>query len=253
MAKWKLNPMAESVRRKIGNLVFWPLPSGRVISRSRVIPANPQTQYQDVARDALAIASGVWAATSSAERDTWTIKAAAYSRVDEDGNPYALNGRTLCTMVNYWRALDGLASITTFPAGSGTPPVFVTAVDGLERDLGGAGYTLYFRYGSTGNFKFVVRATKTLPGGRVVFQRSDYRLPTDDAADSIITKAIAAAGPNTLALVTADLRPGWDTDWQAAIASGAPVAVGILVLDEFYVPQILDFGVTNDFAVTQGV
>lgn len=94
--------------------------------RNRVIPTNPQTAAQTVARNALAAASVEWRTKSDSERATWILLGDQMTRTDTLGQTYTLTG--LQAFASVWRnvatyggsAPTGNAPALNTPAGLAT-------------------------------------------------------------------------------------------------------------------------------------
>lgn len=240
--KWKLNPMVESVRNKVGNLVFWPLPSGRVISRSRVIPHNPRSAAQNTIRGYMAAASAVWATCTAAQVTAWDVLAQMYTRTDSDGNTVPMQGRTLCTMVNFYRLLFEQAVAAAPP--SGTPPQLVASVTTMEVTAGATSLECTFATTNNTEALFLVKVAPPLPGGRKVFRHSDFIIPTADLVTSFqdITP-VSLSGLWSVGISALNAKAS--AAWGAAV-NGEITAAAVTVVDKTtYLPQIEPFGVWN--------
>jgi hypothetical protein len=91
-----------------------------LVSRRRVIPANPRTRRQTEVRSNLAVQARRFGELTDAQRDAWNAEAATYRSQRRQGQSGPLTGLHLFVRVNCKLALFGLAPLDTPPP----PPVF---------------------------------------------------------------------------------------------------------------------------------
>lgn len=248
MAKWLLNPMAEGIRNKVGNLVFFPGKNGAVLSRTRVTPNNPQTAIQQAVRGSFGSASGVWATATLAQREGWNTLAGYYQRLDKDNKLYFLSGAQLCCLVNTLRLMDSAATSAVPPAGP--PPLIVAGITGLEIAASGLTASIGVTYGNDGAIGMRILMTPPIVAAQdgYAIQRSDYRVPFTTLNESLSSVTITAGVGNWSFSMSA-LRAPW-----ASLAEDDIVHISALAYDPTtYLPQIGDFGLTDKITVTQAV
>jgi hypothetical protein len=91
-----------------------------LVSRRRVIPANPKTPRQTEVRSSFAVQARRFGQLTDAQRDAWNAEAATYQSQRRQGQSGPLTGLHLFVRVNCKLALFGLAPLDTPPP----PPVF---------------------------------------------------------------------------------------------------------------------------------
>ena len=82
MALVKLSPFALEVSGKMGNLSFASTKEGTVM-RQRIIPKNPNTPAQQVARAAFSRATKAWGNLTTAQVTAWNAFALTYTNTEE--------------------------------------------------------------------------------------------------------------------------------------------------------------------------
>lgn len=93
---------------------------GGMYSRARVIPSNPATERQGIARENLATAVAVWTnETSPAQRQAWSSYAIATPTVDALGAQMTLSGQQMFIRSYTQRLLAGLDPVLDGPTLSG--------------------------------------------------------------------------------------------------------------------------------------
>lgn len=211
------SPLFEAFRGRFADSVLYPV-SGRQIARQFVVPANPQSSFQNDVRSIFSSASVGYSNLNSSEKQSWIDAAAGISLIDEFGQPYQITPKGLYIRVNAYRLLDGQALLDTAPAiGSPTPYTDVSvAMDGSDVEINVTG-------GSASDL-VVVYFSAPLPGQTRVARLNDLRLPMEDSADSIVT---GSAG-GFLSLAVANLRLN--------LSVGARVGCRLLPLTSNYIP-----------------
>jgi len=100
-----------------------------LISRTLVIPANPQTDAQMRVRSFLRSVASKWATLTQAQRDAWTAEASQHQSKARMGQSGPLTGLQLCIKINCSLLVIGADEVLTPPAA----PVFgVLPVSGLS-------------------------------------------------------------------------------------------------------------------------
>lgn len=101
-------------------------------TRNRVVPVNPQTSKQTLARNALSYIASLWRSLTDPQRLEWASLGAQIVRTDALGQSYTLKGFSAYCLVNLHRRNNGLAALTTAPSLDSAPQVtnvLVTAED----------------------------------------------------------------------------------------------------------------------------
>jgi hypothetical protein len=92
MAKIK-SAIATSIRGSIGGITFFPGKHNSILARARVVPAHPNTERQQNAKDAFAQAIAKWTSLSGAVRNEWNQWASSITRTNKMGDSYTPSGR----------------------------------------------------------------------------------------------------------------------------------------------------------------
>lgn len=108
--------------------------------RTRAIPVNPNSSYQGVVRDRMAVNAAAWRALTSTQRAGWTTLGAAMARTDSLGQTYTLTGFSAYCSVNNNNLAAGNAVVSDAPALT-TPSGLLTATITLTAAAMSIAYT----------------------------------------------------------------------------------------------------------------
>lgn len=89
--------------------------NGLNIMRSNVIPNNPESALQTLARSYMSAAANGFQALTEVQATAWRTAAAALSRTDILGQEYTYSGIGLYVQVNTLRLMDGQSLVATPP------------------------------------------------------------------------------------------------------------------------------------------
>lgn len=173
-------------RGKIGGHVASKNRSGPY-ARVKVTPVNPQTAYQQAARNLLTSYSQGWRALTQAQRDAWDAAVGDFAKSDIFGNQRNPTGKNLYTALNANLSNIGQSPITDPPLPSGAGQVFAGP---LVITNGGAKSIAHVL--DTAGHTVQVWATQGVSPGKK-FVKNDYRLITTfvggAASPAVITTA----------------------------------------------------------------
>lgn len=156
-------------RGKIGGHVASKNRSG-AYARIKVTPVNPQTTFQQVARNLLTSLSQGWRALTQAQRDSWDGAVGGFSKSDIFGNQRNPTGKNLYTGLNANLANAGQAAIVDAPLPEGAGAVVagaLTVVHGAAKSI--------VHTGDTAGHTILVYATPGVSPGKK-FVKGDFRL-----------------------------------------------------------------------------
>jgi hypothetical protein len=131
--------------------------------RTRAIPVNPNTAYQQAIRSDFSTHSAAWRSLDTAEQEAWQTYAAAHPYTDGLGQQIILTGTQMYIAVNTRLTAAGFAAVTAPPADPGPDPVLTATLAGT----GPATLTLTFTPTPVpANTNFLVYASAPLSAGR---------------------------------------------------------------------------------------
>lgn len=160
-------------------------------TRNRVVPVNPQSSKQTLARGRLATVATAWRALTPEERLDWASLGAQIVRSDPLGQSYTLKGFNAYCLVNCHRLAAGQAMLTNAPALGATPVMTIGAITIDTLDTFTMAYT---QVGGTAGNSFEVWASAPVSAGKAYINPSQLK--------KISTLAGNAASP-------ASLLTGW--------------------------------------------
>ena len=131
MAKVKLSALVSDMRGKLNGSVF-ARNRGGLYLRTKVTPTNPQTAYQQAARNILGALSQAWKSLTVGERLSWTNAVTNFQTTDVFGDIKSPSGLNLFVRLNANLGNVGIAQINVAPQPSGAKqvPVFTIAPNG---------------------------------------------------------------------------------------------------------------------------
>lgn len=126
MAKILTTAIVADIRNKLNGSVFSKNRYGGYV-RTKVTPVNPQTAFQQAARNILATNSQAWRGLSEADRQSWISATPSFPFTDIFGNSKVLSGSALYAKLNGNLAQDGSAPLSAAPS-----PVSIPGLSGLS-------------------------------------------------------------------------------------------------------------------------
>ncbi len=154
--------------------------------RSRAVPVNPGTTFQQSVRSRLSLNAEAWRALTGTQRDGWTALGLYFTRTDSLGQTYNLTGFQAYCSVNNNRLAAGDAVISD--AGVYTPPAPLASITPtITSSSYSVAYTATPLPASTRAF---ISASPQRSAGRTY--EGDFRLMS-------VTAAAAASPANILA------------------------------------------------------
>lgn len=155
---------------KIGGHVVSRNKSGAYI-RTRVVPTNPQTVYQQASRALLSAASSAWSALTPAQRSSWNNAKQLQVSINKLGDQVLLSGKSLFVQVFCNLSLIGVSPLTS-PAVSVSGFSFSSlSVAAVVSD---SSLTLTFASAIPVTHKILCFATPPMPAG-ISFVKNAYR------------------------------------------------------------------------------
>lgn len=159
-------------------------------ARTKVSPVNPQTTFQQAARNRLTNFSQGWRSLTQSQRDGWDAAVAGFARTDIFGDLRNPTGKNLYARLNINLSLAGQAAITSAPLPSGAGTVTAGA---LVMTNGGAKTVAHT--GDTAGHTVLVYATPGVSPGKS-FVKNDYRLISTFVGGAASPANIATAYQN---------------------------------------------------------
>jgi hypothetical protein len=196
MAKVKFSALISEMRNKLNGSVFSKNRAGNYL-RNKVTPVNPQTSFQQAARNLLTSFSQAWRALTQAQIAAWNNAVENFQTTDIFGDSRKPSGKNLYSKLNINLALVGVAAINDPPLpGSVEAPTLVTV------SANGTVPAMSIVFAPTpvpADTAFIVRATRPISPGKS-FVKSEYRV--------IAVRDAASISPyNALADYTAKFGP----------------------------------------------
>lgn len=194
MAKIKFSALVSDMRNKLNGSVMSKNRYGSYV-RNKVTPVNPQTNYQQAARQLLGSLSSQYRGLTQAQRLSWINGAGNFPFTDIFGDVRHLSGQTLFVKLNTNLVNAGAATIDTAPLPVGVPElliegVTVEATAGVISDLSLAVSEATIPVG----YALAVYATPPLPAS-IQFVKNRYRyigVATVTAGEADILAAYSA-------------------------------------------------------------
>lgn len=223
--------------------MFYPI-AGRQISRQFVVPANPDTTYQQTARTIFSTISSAYTALTPAEKSSWETLAASTTIIDKDGQETTIPTKALFQRINQYRVLHGQAIATTAPtpvAGSIASLPDTVSVD-LTLSTGAIAISVAGASSSDGSL-YEISITPVLPGTTRVARETDLRLATVTPANSIRPATSASSISWSVGAGAVNLR-------QSFTAGTHRIGVKIVSLSSVYIPLGEVFNTDTDIDVS---
>lgn len=224
MARIKTTAIVADIRNSINGTVFSKNRYG-AYARTKVTPVNPQTSFQQDARQLLGNLSASWRGLTQEQRDAWIAAAPNFPQTDIFGDSQILSGQVLFVRLNQNLANMGFAAITSPPTPAAIP---VLSISDLLADSATPEISFNINTATVpAGFRLQVYATPSIPAGRS-FVKNRYRYlgtftATTNAVD-ITTAWIARFGelvPGQKLFVSARLTSADTGEQGVAVSSYA--------------------------------
>lgn len=218
MARILTTAIVADIRNKLNGSVFSKNRYGSYV-RTKVTPVNPQTSFQQAARNRLASLSASWRTLEASQRQAWIDAAVNFPVTNIFGNTEILSGQALYVSLNTNLILGGQAQITDPPA-PGSIPVFAATALSADAGLGELEVTVSSATVPTG-FTMLVYATPSVGTGKQ-FVKNLYRF---------IGTATATAGVSDIATIWearfGTMTPGQNQWVRVALLNNTTGQVGV--------------------------
>lgn len=202
MAKIKYSALVSDMRNKLNGSVMSKNRYGSYV-RNKVTPVNPQTQYQQAARQQLGAFSSQYRGLTVAQRNSWINGGINFPFTDIFGDVRHLSGQTLFVKLNTNLINAGGSSIDSAPVPVGIPELAVDAV------------TATVAAGELTALSIDVTET-TVPAG---FALVVYATPPTPASIQFVKNRYRMIGVATVAVGAADIL----TQYTARLGAAANV------------------------------
>lgn len=174
MAKIKYSALVSDMRNKLNGSVMSKNRYGSYV-RNKVTPTNPQTSYQQAARQQLSSLSAQWGGLTVAQREGWNAVASQTPFTDIFGDQKFLTGQTMYVKLNANLLKIEEAVISAAPLMGSIPSMAVTDVSASQ--TAGALVELDLDFSLTAvpaGFKIAIYATPGVKPG-VSFVKNQFR------------------------------------------------------------------------------
>lgn len=141
-------------------------------TRNRVVPTNPQSGAQTLARSRLAAVATSWRGLEDNERLDWAALGAQIVRSDPLGQTYTLKGFNAYCLINCHRLANGLALLVDAPSLDAVPVATIGAITIDNVDTMTLAYTAV---GGSANNSLEVWATQPLSAGKTYANPSQFK------------------------------------------------------------------------------
>lgn len=182
--------------------------------RNKVTPVNPQTVYQQAARQQLAAFSSQYRELTPAQRNSWINGAVNFPFTDIFGDVRYLSGQTLFVKLNTNLVNAGGASIDSAPLPVGIPELLVQSV------------TATVTAGALTALTAAVSET-TVPAG---FALAVYATPPTVASIQFVKNRYRFIGVGTVAAGSANLLALYSARFGTAANEGEQVHVRVALI-----------------------
>jgi len=189
MAKIKYSALVSDMRNKLNGSVMSKNRFGSYV-RNKVTPVNPQSSFQQTARQALGVFSSQWNGLTDAQREGWNALAGQLPFTDIFGDQKFLTGQNMFVKLNANLQKIGEASVSAAPAPVSIPSGIVSSVT-VEETSGAlvtADLTMSIASMPSG-FQAVIYATPAVRPGRSYVKNQFRQI---GAVDTITTSVIDA-------------------------------------------------------------
>ena len=174
MAKIKYSALVSDMRNKLNGSVLSKNRYGSYI-RNKVTPVNPQTSYQQNARQQLGVLSSQWNGLTDAQRSGWRALASQIPSTDIFGDQKFLSGQVLYVKLNANLDKIGETTVSPAPAPVSIPAGALSSL--VAEETAGAMVSLDLTFNITSmpaGFKMAIYATPGVRPGRS-FVKNQFR------------------------------------------------------------------------------
>lgn len=169
MALIKLTAIVDNISGKLNGTVFAKNKGGHYM-RSKSMPSNPKTGFQNAVRARFGAIAQLWGALTEAQRDAWRAMASEFPYTNRLGDTKVLSGFALHQKLNTNLAIIG-QSFVNYPPEPISPPAVVSLVTNVSLGDGEFNITAELAQGVTAvPFTAVIMATPPLRAGVDNFQ-----------------------------------------------------------------------------------
>jgi len=179
MAKYLPGPIASAVSGSQGGTTFSHNRYG-AYTRGRVIPTNPQSAAQMLARSQLAAQSTAWQALTAAQRLAWATWAQSNPIVDALGQSQVLQPNAAYIQINSRLQRAGIATISAPPVTT-TPDALATLT--ATYDIGAGAFALAFTPTPIGATNSIWVRSVVTNSPAITFVANELRLTVISAAN----------------------------------------------------------------------
>lgn len=174
MAKIKYSALVSDMRNKLNGSVMSKNRYGSYV-RNKVTPVNPQTSYQQMARQRLGNLASSFRGLTQAQINGWNASGVNFPFTDIFGDVKQLSGQTLFIKLNNNLEKIGEARIDDAPAAGAIPSIDITASSFTVTDSAlVAAYITISPAAIPAGFALAVYATPPIPPGQS-FVKNRYR------------------------------------------------------------------------------
>ena len=213
MAKIKYSALVSDMRNKLNGSVASKNRYGSYL-RNKVTPVNPQTSYQQAARQQLGAFSSQYRGLTAAQRQSWINGAQNYPFTDIFGDVRYLSGQTLFVKLNTNLINAGSAAIDSAPLPVGVPELAVESV------------TAEITTGALTTLSVGV-SEATVPAG---FALAVYATPPTPASIQFVKNRYRFIGVATVAAGDADILTAYTARFGAAANEDEQIHVRVALI-----------------------
>lgn len=205
-------------------------------TRNRVVPTNPQTANQTLARSRLSSVAQAWREQTDAIRADWAALGAQIVRTDPLGQTYTLKGFNAFCLINMHSLAVGGGLVTAAPALDQAPVPTIGAINVSDTPVFTIAYTAV---GGTADNSFEIWASAPVSAGRNFINPSLMkkvkRVPGNSASPINITTEYANLFGDVL-LSGSDERVFLEFRPFSANGIPGPVVRGSAIIQHVFLP-----------------
>lgn len=130
MALIKLTAIVDNISGKLNGTVFSRNKGGHYM-RSKSMPSNPRTSFQNAVRARFGAIAQLWGALTEAQRDAWRAMASEYPYINRLGDRKILSGFALHQKLNTNLSIIGQSFVSN-PPEPVSPPAVVSIIASVD-------------------------------------------------------------------------------------------------------------------------